>query len=95
MTVSVDDMRRRRTGGVSGHWAGVHGALPACEGTVFPGIGCRKRLSGERDPGRAALKKRDRKKEKENQKNGLTIFYPSVIVIRAYLRQIWRRSSAG
>ena len=35
------------------------------------------------------------KKEKENQKNGLTIFCPSVIVIRAYLRQIWRRSSAG
>ena len=33
--------------------------------------------------------------EKENQKNGLTIFCPSVIVIRAYLRQIWRRSSAG
>ena len=38
---------------------------------------------------------KDLKKEKENQKNGLTIFCPSVIVIRAYLRQIWRRSSAG
>ena len=35
------------------------------------------------------------KKEKENQNNVLTIFCPSVIVIRAYLRQIWRRSSAG
>ena len=41
------------------------------------------------------LKNETAKKEKENKKNGLTIFCPSVIVIRAYLRQIWRRSSAG
>ena len=83
MTVTVDDkrcigcgMRRRRTGGVSGHWAGVHGALPACEGTVLPGIGCRKRLSGERDPGRAALKKRDRKKRKRKSEKWLDNFLP-------------------
>ena len=60
MTVTVDDKRciGRRTGGVSGHWAGVHGALPACEGTVLPGIGCRKRLSGECHPDQTGLKKK-------------------------------------
>ena len=77
MTVPVDDKRCIGCGMCAAAVPeGVHGALPACEGTVLPGIGCRKRLSGERDPGRAALKKRDRKKRKRKSEKWLDNFLP-------------------
>ena len=84
MTVTVDDKRCIGCGMCAAAVPEVFQVIgrvstvlsPACEGTVLPSAGCRKRLSGERDPGRAALKKRDRKKRKRKSEKWLDNFLP-------------------